>query len=210
MSPGRFTFATRGQGLFVNGSGGFLEAVRRIEGNVGLDRVVEPMERLGRPLGHGQPRSVLSGEWLGHAFHPLLTDYPLGCWTSAMLLDFLGGSGSRKASRRLVGLGVLAALPTAAAGLSDWLSVDRPSKRVGVTHAAANTVALGLYTASYLARRRQHHLRGMALGVLGGVAAVVGGYLGGHLSLTAAVTRDNALMPQRTEADRQPEPSGLV
>jgi hypothetical protein len=54
-------------------------------------------------------------------------------------------------------------------------------------------VALALYGLSYLARRRGR--RGVLLGVLGGLAATAGGYLGGHLSLTRAVTRDNRLLP---------------
>ena len=138
---------------------------------------------------------VLSGQWLGHAFHPLLTDIPLGCWTSASLLDLVGGRSARSASRRLVGLGVLTSLPTAAAGLSDWAHIDRRSQRVGVVHAAANGAVLALFGASYLARRRGRHGGGVALGMAGGVVAIYSGFLGGHLTLTAAVTRDNALLP---------------
>jgi nitrite reductase/ring-hydroxylating ferredoxin subunit len=48
-------------------------------------------------------------------------------------------------------------------------------------HAASNTIALACYGASWLARRRGHHVRGVALGLLGAGAATVGGYLGGHL-----------------------------
>src|SRR4051794_35882009 len=68
----------------------------------------------------GPVKDTLSGTPLGHALHPLLTDIPIGTWTSAGLLDVVGGAGSRTASRRLIATGILAALPTAASGLNDW------------------------------------------------------------------------------------------
>lgn len=177
-----------------------LELTQRIEETDRLDTPVQAVAALARPLAEGPIRPLLAGTWLGHSLHPMLTDFPLGCWTSASLLDLLGGRGARKASRRLVAVGILAALPTAASGLSDWAHTDRPSQRVGVVHAAANTGALLCYVRSYTSRLRGRHLRGMAWGVVGGVVATVGGYLGGHLSLTAAVTRDNALLPENDGA----------
>ncbi len=166
-----------------------------LERRTELDSVARVLEPVAAPLAEGSARRVLSGKWLGHALHPLLTDIPLGCWTSASLLDLVGGRRARSASQRLIGLGILAAVPTAATGASDWAHTDRPAQRVGVAHAATNTAALALYAASYRARRRGRHGRGVALGIAGGSVALVGGFLGGHLTLTAAVTRDNALMP---------------
>ena len=71
--------------------------------------------------------------WLGHPLHPLLTDLPIGFWTSAFVLDLVGGPGSRDASRQLVAWGVVSAVPTAAAGLADWPGLDRagPAHRAG-------------------------------------------------------------------------------
>ena len=160
-----------------------------------LDPAVDRLAAAAKPVAAGPARTVLSGQWLGHAFHPLLTDVPLGCWTSASLLDLLGGTSSRSASQRLVGLGILTSLPTAAAGLSDWAHIDRRSQRVGVVHAGLNGAVLALYGASYVARRRGRHTRGVALGMAGGLVAIASGFLGGHLTLTAAVTRDNVLLP---------------
>lgn len=147
----------------------------------------------------GSLRPLLGGQWLGHALHPMLTDFPLGAWMSASLLDLVGGKQARPASRRLVGFGILAALPTAATGASDWLSATRRQRRVGVVHAATNSMALGLYTASWLARRRGRHARGVFLGVMGGSVATVGGFFGGHLSMA----RDTGLRATETafEAD---------
>jgi hypothetical protein len=87
-----------------------------------LVRRAESLEAVDRPAGwlspivtrftHRPPRaSILGGMWLGHPLHPVLTDVPIGCWTSAVVLDLLGGTGSRKAAQRLIGLGVAAAVP---------------------------------------------------------------------------------------------------
>src|ERR1700710_2850657 len=46
----------------------------------------------------GPVRDVLGGRWLGHAFHPLLTDFPLGAWMAASLLDVLPGADHDEAS----------------------------------------------------------------------------------------------------------------
>jgi uncharacterized membrane protein len=167
--------------------------VERLEDAESLDATAEALwEVLPDWVVSGWGRELLSGTWLGHSLHPLLTDLPVGCWSSATLLDLLGGGRYADASRRLVGLGLVASLPTAAAGLSDWSRLDTHDRRVGVVHAQLNTLALVLYGASYLARRRRGS--GVALGVLGSLAAAAGGYLGGHLTTTRAVTRDNQLL----------------
>src|SRR6516165_6280983 len=69
-----------------------------------------------RLLPNGPVKDALSGTWLGHPAHPMLTDLPIGFWTSAFVLDLLGGKKSRGAAQRLVGLGVLSAIPAAATG----------------------------------------------------------------------------------------------
>src|SRR5947208_10573528 len=51
-------------------------------------------------------KNVLSGTWLGHQLHPVLTDLPIGAWTMATALDLTGGRRADAAARRLVGLGV--------------------------------------------------------------------------------------------------------
>jgi hypothetical protein len=84
---------------------------------------------------------VLSGAWLGHAVHPILSDIPIGAWTSAVLLDWTGGKESRSAADQLILTGVLAAGATAATGWSDWANAERGNaavRRSGLAHAAAN------------------------------------------------------------------------
>src|SRR5512133_2784926 len=95
----------------------------------------------------GVPRDALSGTWLGHALHPLLTDVVIGSFVSATLLDLLGRDDSGRASERLIEVGLVAAAPTVASGLTDWaLTVygDRRTRPVGLVHASANLTASGL------------------------------------------------------------------
>jgi hypothetical protein len=129
----------------------------------------------------------LRGAWLGHALHPLLTDFPLGSWMSASFLDLFGGPEARRPAQRLVGFGLLAAVPTVAAGLAEWRPTAGGARRVGVIHAAVNTTATLLYGSSWLAGRRGRRSFAVGLGVGGGVVATVGGYVGGHLSLVRKV-----------------------
>ena len=141
----------------------------------------------------GPVKDTLSGTQLGHALHPLLTDLPIGTWTSATLLDVVGGRAARPAAERLIAAGVLAAVPTAASGLNDWADTtpaDDGVRRIGAVHAVANVAALGLYAASLAARRSDRHGRGVALGLAGAGALGVGGHLGGHLSYSKAVGVD--------------------
>ncbi|HEY3750415.1 MAG TPA: hypothetical protein VGL80_14545 [Pseudonocardiaceae bacterium] len=99
---------------------------------------------------------------------------------SATSLDLVGGAAGRPAARRLIGLGLLAAGPTAAAGWSDWLDTEGAERRVGLVHATSNAVGLSAYALSWWQRRRGGG--GRAAGLAGAVALGVGGWLGGHLA----------------------------
>jgi Predicted membrane protein (DUF2231) len=161
-----------------------LEATTRLEQDERLDVLTAVVARPARLLGGPLARRFLGGQWLGHALHPLLTDLPLGCWIGAGLLDVLSPRRDRNAAQRLVGLGVLCAVPTAASGLSDWSSInDREPRRVGGLHAVLNGFALGSYLWSWSLRRRRHHGVGVAISLVGASAAWVAGYLGGHMTL---------------------------
>jgi len=165
--------------------------LHRLAHEVGELESLDPPARRLLDLAHrairpGRLRSTLSGTFLGHSLHPLLTDVPIGTWTSALVLDAVGGRDSRAAARRLIATGILASLPTATTGAVEWAdSADRraSTRRIGLVHAAANVAALALFSASYLARRRDRDdRRGRALALVGGAALGVGGHLGGHLS----------------------------
>jgi uncharacterized membrane protein len=157
--------------------------VDALEANEALDAPVERLQPLAGKLAAGSAGPALQGRWLGHALHPLLTDFPLGCWAASGLLDLLGGKQSRRASQRLVGLGLAFVPITAASGMADWSTVeDQRVKRVGAVHAIGNTVVAALYYGSWRARRRGHHFNGVVLGMAGGIVAWGTGYLGGHMS----------------------------
>jgi len=156
----------------------------QLEETTALDPIVDKADGLVSPvLGTPEAKAILGGRWLGHAVHPLMTDLPIGFWTSATVLDLIGGRRSAVAARRLVGLGVLTAVPTAATGWVDWLSLDRPLRRVGVVHAGANSAAIGFFGLSWLARRKGHRARGVVLGMAGALVASVAGHLGGHMTV---------------------------
>jgi nitrite reductase/ring-hydroxylating ferredoxin subunit/uncharacterized membrane protein len=155
---------------------------RRVEALSAADGVAKKLQQLvDDALGNGGLRDALTGRWLGHAVHPVLTDLPIGFWTSAFTLDLIGGRRSRAAAQRLVGLGVLSALPTAASGAADWSSTTGKERRVGLVHAALNTTAIVCFTASWFARRRGRNGRGVLYGLAGSAVATGGGYFGGHM-----------------------------
>jgi nitrite reductase/ring-hydroxylating ferredoxin subunit/uncharacterized membrane protein len=125
-------------------------------------------------------RDALHGVWLGHPLHPALVLLPLGSWMSASLLDLLPGR-RRDAARTLVGMGVASALPAATAGWADWSDLHPQQQRVGLVHATANGLAIGLQFASWRARRRGRQARGAALSLAALAVGGAGAYLGGHL-----------------------------
>jgi uncharacterized membrane protein len=174
--------------------GWLVAAMRRLEEATPLDGAAELLGRLSAPLDAPRATAALRGDWLGHALHPLLTDFPLGAWIGAACLDIAGGRRERPAATGLVAFGIAAALPTAAAGVVEWRLTAGGPRRVGMAHAALNGGALLFYGASLAARIFGRHRGGVALGLAGGVLATAGGYLGGHLSLVHKVgTADPAL-----------------
>jgi uncharacterized membrane protein len=159
----------------------FDEPLRRLEHADALDGLV----RAGQQLPDRYPpelRSALAGDWLGHPLHPVLTDLPIGFWTTSWVLDLLGGRRSARVATAFVGLGVVSAVPTIASGLVEWPSQTPGRARVAAVHLAANAAATFAYTASFLARVRGRRGRGVALGMLGAGLATAGGLLGGHLA----------------------------
>lgn len=164
----------------------------------GLDALDPVASKLGKVVrGVLKPRPVkdaLGGSWLGHPVHPMLTDVTIGTYTSALLLDWLGGRDSEPAARRLIGLGLMSAAPTVAAGAHDWADAEVPDesvRRVGLAHAACNVAANSLFAASYAARRRGEG--GRLLALAGGTALAASAYLGGHLSFAEGIGVDHTV-----------------
>jgi nitrite reductase/ring-hydroxylating ferredoxin subunit len=164
-----------------------------VEGAAALDPPAKALARWARGAFGREPlKDLLSGTWLGHAVHPMLTDIVIGTFLSSTLLDLLGGDDRGKARRRLIGVGIAAAAPTALTGANDWADAepaDDGVRRSGLVHAASNSTALALYAASLAAGGR----RAAALRLGGAGALLAGGYLGGHLSFAKGVGPDQTV-----------------
>jgi nitrite reductase/ring-hydroxylating ferredoxin subunit/uncharacterized membrane protein len=161
-----------------------------------LDPVADRIDGLVRPRLSPPPvRNALSGVWLGHRLHPVLTDVAIGSFTGAALVDVLAPRHS-KIARRLIGVGILSAVPTAASGLSDWIDVYDDGRRVGLVHAAGNSLALMLYIRSW---RRRGKGKGRISALAGLAVLSVSGYLGGHLSYVLGVGVDHQSFNPRIE-----------
>jgi uncharacterized membrane protein len=183
-----------------------------IEESEALDGPAEKVERVARAVARpGTVHDVLTGVPLGHALHPLMTDLPIGFWTSASVLDLVGGRRSRPAADLMLALGTLSAVPTVATGLAEFLHADRAARRVAVVHVAANAAGTALYAASTVSRLRGRRARGVALALAGAAAATLGGYLGGHLATARKVgTRDPAFAAPEPEAVPVPPAPALA
>jgi nitrite reductase/ring-hydroxylating ferredoxin subunit/uncharacterized membrane protein len=170
------------------------DVVDRIERAESLDKPAEALTGLiGKVVRPGPVEDTLSGVPAGHPLHPALVAVPIGAWVSAIVLDI---AGDDDAARRLTGFGVLAALPAAATGASDWASTMGPERRVGFVHAVANYAALGAYGAGWWARKRGARGLGIGLSVLGGAAVSFSGWLGGHLAYAQGVGVDTTVFQQ--------------
>jgi len=152
-----------------------LEQARALDGV--SDKLQGLVQAVARPEGL---RDLLHGVWLGHPLHPALVQVPVGAFLSAAVLDLT--PAGRRAATTLITVGVASAPAAAAAGLLDWSEMTPDRRRVGLVHAAANALSLGLYTASLVARFTGRPARGRALAYAGLSVAGASAYLGGHLS----------------------------
>src|SRR3954464_842374 len=153
-------------------------------------------------LGPGAFKDAISGTWLGHAVHPVLTDVVIGSLPSATPPPLLGGDDDGTAAERLIAVGIAAYGPTALTGVNDWADsepVNETVRRVGLVHASTNAPALTLYGSSLAARRRGSSAKGKVLSLAGAGVLAAGGYLGGHMSFTKGVG------PNQTAYDPGPD-----
>src|SRR5688500_18060487 len=146
-----------------------------------FDKVIEPARRV--VLSALKPpalKNFLHGTWLGHPLHPVLVQVPVGSWTSAGLLDAI--PPLRPAATVLIGTGVAAAVPAALSGAADWSEQGIGVRRLGALHAVSNTVALGLYVGSPVARAKGRGGLGRVLSYTGLGIATGSAAVGGHMS----------------------------
>ncbi|HEY2674105.1 MAG TPA: DUF2231 domain-containing protein [Rugosimonospora sp.] len=121
--------------------------LERLEKANKLDRLGDPLQSKLQAGLRGRVRDALHGVWLGHPLHPALVQVPVGAWFSAAVLDAL--PGMERSATVLVGAGTASAVPAVLAGWNDWSDLSTQPRRVGLVHAVANGVGIGLYTAPW-------------------------------------------------------------
>jgi nitrite reductase/ring-hydroxylating ferredoxin subunit/uncharacterized membrane protein len=164
-----------------------------------LQQAVSTAFRAGGAAGQAV-KNFLHGTWLGHPLHPVITDVPVGAWTTALVFDTLDAgsrgwpwqSAARRRADDAILVGIVGAIGAAMAGLTDWQHTDGTARRTGFAHAALNTVALGLYTGSLVMRRRGARGAGRSLAGAGFGVLMASAYLGGRLVYRERVGVDHA------------------
>ena len=176
-------------------------ATETLESSGLLDRTAKWLTKaFARVVRPGALKDLLSGTWLGHPVHPILTDVPIGAWTAAMAFDVAGGARSRQASDALIGVGIVAAVPTAVTGLSELADTsDRKERSLAAAHALGNVAALFLYSLSYVARKRGRRGAGVLWSSTGWATVLGSGFLGGHLAFRKGVGVDRTRFDHRVD-----------
>ena len=159
-----------------------------------LDKVADPVQgavgavygALGRPgrllkdLMHGTP-------FPGHPLHPALSGVPIGAWAGGVVADYVAHFVNRlptEAGDIALAIGLVAALPTAVSGLTDYHETIDNERRVATLHGLTMVAVVILDFASLALRwwgAPSVHVLAVALSTAGFATVVLGGYLGGHL-----------------------------
>jgi uncharacterized membrane protein len=129
----------------------------------------------------------------GHPLHPPLTDATIGAYTAATVLGFASivGVAERGAAHgwwlALV-LGLIFTVPTALAGLADWLTISpgTPLKRTATSHLIAMVSATVFFLIAALIGHGGYTHGAVDAGpyvltLIGFAAMTIGGWLGGAI-----------------------------
>jgi uncharacterized membrane protein len=128
----------------------------------------------------------------GHPLHPPLTDATIGSYTFATIAAILSAVGvAEDATAKAWWLGLVVALcwtaVTALTGFADWLKITRgtPMWRTATFHALVNLAAGGIFLIAAIVGHDDGWREGavtsgpFVLTILGFLALMVGGWLGG-------------------------------
>jgi uncharacterized membrane protein len=158
----------------------------------------------------------------GHPLHPPLTDVTIGLYTGATafgVLSALGLSEENLATAwwlALVG-GLIVTVPTALAGLLDWLTIDRstPLWRTATLHLSAMVTATVFFLIAAIVGHGDYVDRAvggasLVLTLIGFGLLTLGGWLGGAIVFTHGMRVLNlvdeptsrAVTPGRPEKER--------
>jgi nitrite reductase/ring-hydroxylating ferredoxin subunit/uncharacterized membrane protein len=169
-----------------------------VENQTWLDKLAAPFQSwllnlYGQP---GQPnrkiKDMLNGTWLGHSLHPVLTDVPLGAWSSTMLLDLVWLNnedvGIARGADLALTLGIVGATGAAVTGVTDWSDLDGTDRRVGFLHGLLNGTILLVNVGSLVLRLTGKRRAGVALSTTGYLASLFSAYLGGELAYAKGIS----------------------
>ena len=158
--------------------------------NDSVTAVVQPL--YDRYRGNLAVELMHGGRWAGHSVHTALSDLPIGCWAGTIVLDMLGKDAAADGSRMdpaatLSAAGLVAAVATAATGVTDWTVSDGDDRRVGLFHGVLNLAGTALQAASLAARLTGHRGPARVLGMTSMTVTAAAGFVGGHLVQGRAV-----------------------
>jgi uncharacterized membrane protein len=166
-------------------------ALSRLTDQPALDPIAEPLshavrsayERTG-PVGQ-HLKNVLHGVWLRHPLHPVLTDLPIGAWTTGLVLDAVAARTNDDAMERAadvaIGVGLAGAAASAVTGLTDWSETSGQSRRTGLVHGLLNIAATTLYATAFVLRKRGARSTGQSCALAGYTIALGAAWFGGDL-----------------------------
>ncbi len=168
-----------------------------VESQTWLDKLAAPFQSwllklFGQP---GEPnrriKDVLNGTWFGHALHPVLTDIPIGAWSSTLLLDLdwlaNESEGVARGADTVLVLGIVGATGAAVTGVTDWSDLDGTDRRVGFMHGLLNSGILLTNIVSLVLRLTGKRRAGITLSTIGYLATLFSAYLGGELSFAKGI-----------------------
>ena len=144
-------------------------------------------------------KNFLHGKWLGHPLHPLITDVPIGAWTTAAALDTMELFGSDKyktGADAAVTIGLVGAAGAAVTGLTDWTGTTQIERKAGLAHAMLNVTATALYlTSAILRKNKKSRKTAISLSMLGYCITTVSAYIGGNLVYNQQMGVNHAAEP---------------
>lgn len=187
--------------------------VRTLGERYAIDKVAEPLQRVVHDSLEKVPvfQQALKGTvWLGHALHPALTDFPIGAWGAGFVLDMMEVFGAKRRLRygadAVHAIGIGGAVLAAVTGLADWSETNPKARRIGFVHGLLNAGILGLYGASYAARRQKRRTTGIVLSSVGFGLLMFSGWLGRELtySMGVAQTADRKRLVRRPLPTKAP------
>ncbi len=149
---------------------------------------------------------------LGHPVHPALAAFPIAFLSGSVLADAVALWQSDPfwwaVSFWVVVAGVVAAVPTASAGLADYVAIPEGdgALKTALVHLTAMLIAIGIFGIDLLLRGGPAAPRGglatttVVLDGVGAVVLTVGGWYGGHLVFHHGVGRTHETAPAAADA----------